>query len=263
MWRWWRDKLWEYSNVPAKKCFLMNPNLSLQRQVKTSFGLLAIFGVVSVMIFAITTTIYAGRSVQEHAQKIMRDQVLINIRQSSHMAAKTLSEEFDHLRGTTSILAELVRDRIVGYPNDGWEDDLHVPFPVQQQDSNDNNNNNNNNNNPQQRANQYPLKSPLLPRDWNITRNLNATNLLEHLQERAYWVLDRRGEKPPQQPQSHNQQQQHLMSLATTSSVFSFQGNCDPSVYSPADPAYYPRCTDANNNASTGGVVFPTTTAAG
>ncbi|CAB9518466.1 expressed unknown protein [Seminavis robusta] len=235
MWRWWRDKLWEYSNVPAKKCFLMNPNLSLQRQVKTSFGLLAIFGVVSVMIFAITTTIYAGRSVQEHAQKIMRDQVLINIRQSSHMAAKTLSEEFDHLRGTTSILAELVRDRIVGYPNDGWEDDLHVPFPVQQQDSNDNNNNNNTNN---------PNKSKPIP-----TQIATLTQRLEHHSKPKRY-------KPPRTSTGTGL-------LATTSSVFSFQGNCDPSVYSPADPAYYPRCTDANNNASTGGVVFPTTTAAG
>ena len=45
--------------------------------------------------------------------------------------------------------------------------------------------------------------------------------------------------------------------IDTSTAMYRFQGNCDPSKSSPSERGYYPNCTDANNDVSTGGVVRP------
>jgi hypothetical protein len=61
---------------------------------------------------------------------------------------------------------ELVRDRIMGYPDRGWENDAHVPFFDLKSESN-----------------VYPIKSPPLPRDWSVREVVNVSGLPKHLRD--------------------------------------------------------------------------------
>ena len=55
-------------------------------------------------------------------------QVVANAQASSQHAADTLSKKFENLEGVVSLLGEVTRDRIVGYPREGWQNDDDVPF---------------------------------------------------------------------------------------------------------------------------------------
>ena len=228
----------------------LQPTYSLRRQLFFSFGATGILTTSLVVALACACAISAGNLVREEAQKFMRQEVIDSISNSSLRAADTLSQELDHLRGTVALIAEIVRDRIAGYPQSGWDEDLFVPFPTYPNEVTGVQGN--------QQENQYPLKSPLLPRDWNVPLNVNSSNYEEHALE--LFVL------------LHQQQHEHhagasfaehaLPRLSTASAVYSFQGTCDPSA-AETDPTYYPNCTGANNNGTTGGVVWPTPTSSG
>ena len=173
----------------------------------------------------------------------MAQEVINSITNSSQFAADTFSHELDHLRGTVSILVELVRDRIVGYPYSGWQEDIQIPFINLQGNH------------------VYPLQSQMPLRDWMIQPNVNETNYQEHVQG-LFDLL----QKQHRMVHGHDLFPHYGKStLSTQSSTFMFQGNCDPSVKDDNQnhPAYYPNCTNANNDASTGGVIRPTTTCAG
>jgi len=154
----------------------------------------------------------------------MRDQV----EESLYTSSRLVSEQFDafmvDLEGTVQLIVEAVQDRVVGYPYDGWEEDLFVPF--HDMDS---------------QTNMYPLAQPPPPMDWNITPNLNAENAVEHGQERAPWLAV-------------------FPLVSTASGAYFMQGACNQSETDASAPSFYPNCTEANNDFETGGVVQPTKT---
>ena len=165
--------------------------------------------------------------VQERAGLVMRQQIERNLVQSTKFTAETFTEYFLNIEAVAQIMAEYVMDRIVGYPNEGWEDDAFVPFfdTISQR-------------------NVYPLNTDPLPLDWNVTADLNAENAKEMLQERSEWV-------------------QLLAGFVTTSTgSFYLRGGCDPDA-KPEDLSYLEGCSAANNAVRTGGVFAPSPTAFG
>lgn len=157
----------------------------------------------------------------------MRGQVTDNLLIGSRLVGEHFDAYMADLEGTVQLLTEAVKDRIVGYPYDGWEDDLFVPFY-----------------DIESRRNVYPLNHPPCQMDWNTTLNINAENAEEHLQERAHWS-------------------KIFPDVATASALYFMQGVCDPSEKNASVSTYYPNCTEANNDFRTGGVVQPTPTSRG
>ena len=200
----------------------LRPNYSLRRQLFISFGVSAFLTLAVVVVLACTSAYTAGRTVKEQSFQVMREQVIDNLLSSSRFVAEQYTGHMQNLEGVIQIMTEITQDRIVGYPDRGWEDDRNVPFL--DMDTN---------------TNKYPLKAPPVPLDWNITWNVNRENAVEHVQERSKWI----GDAP----------------VMSTASYF-MQGTCDPSVTDPNHPAYYENCTAANNDVITGGVVAPSPT---
>ena len=123
-------------------------------------------------------------------------------------------------------MVEVGRDRFAGWPD--VQDDSQTPFfdTLSQQ-------------------NVYPLKNNPLPMDWdyrhteNELGNVNDETQVEHVQGRYSWYNTR---------------------LSTASAAYVMQGICDPRVTDPTSTVYYPNCTEANNNITTGGVIQPSPT---
>ena len=91
------------------------------------------------------------------------------------------------------------------------------------------------------KSNVYPLQSSPLPLEWNLTSNIHVENAIFQLGEsRLLWY--------------------DYSETTTANAALFFQGQCDPSETDENAKKYYPSCTDANNDVSTGGVVRPTTT---
>jgi hypothetical protein len=124
-------------------------------------------------------------------------------------------------------MAELVRDRIVGYPEAGWEEDMYVPFVDNETGTN-----------------KYPLRAKPLRMDFEIEQNINEENAFEHVQERSYWL-------------------RILPPGSSANASFFMQGVCDPAETNPKALTYYENCTVANNDVETGGVLQPTSTSKG
>jgi hypothetical protein len=218
----------------------LKPNDSLRRQLLTSFGSSALFTLTIVVVLSCLAVYRAGELVKDRAGQVMRQQVHGNVLDTTRSVAESFSRYRETLEGVAEIVAEIVAevvaDRIVGYPlDDAWQDDVHVPF--YDTDS---------------RRNVYPLKMPPVPLDWNIFLDANFSSpsktplAMELAQERYVWA-----------PATQN-----FVSLHNAS--FFIQGLCNPAA--PAfsnDTTYYPNCTNANNDMSTGGVVQPTSTAYG
>lgn len=121
---------------------------------------------------------------------------------------------------------EVGRDRFAGYPD--ASDDSETPFfDILNQ------------------TNVYPLQNNPLPLDWdyrhtqNEMGNVNNETQVEHVQGR-YPLYPTR--------------------LSTARANYIMQGACDPRVTDPNSMVYYPGCTEANNNVTTGGVVNPSPT---
>ena len=196
------------------------------------FGITAFMTVFLAVVMASMAAQHAGSTVKTESRNLFVQQLDAILQESGTLTGDILEKKVNDLRGSVNLLVEIVRDRIVGYPNDGWENDIHVPFIDQVTGKR-----------------KYPLKADLLPRDFEIKPNINISDpdsLAENLQERGsegllipYWKI-------------HN----------TETSMFNFQGNCDPNVTSPDEVGYYQFCTDENNDASLGGKINPTETLA-
>jgi hypothetical protein len=125
-------------------------------------------------------------------------------------------------------MVEIARDRFAGYPT--AEDDSETPFfdTLNEQ-------------------NVYPLQNNPLPLDWDFRHttdemgNVNNATQVEHVQGRYSWY-------------STNPR------LSTIRAMYVMQGACDPRVSDLGSRAYYPNCTEANNNVTTGGAVSPSPT---
>lgn len=126
--------------------------------------------------------------------------------------------------GTVQLIVEAVKDRIVGYPYSGWQNDSFVPFF-----------------DTETQTRMYPLAQPPPPMEWNITPNVDVLNVKEHDPEREPWL-------------------ELFPEITTATGAYFMQGSCDPSVTDPKRKTYYPNCTEENNNMETGGIIQPTET---
>ncbi len=210
----------------------LKPNYTLRRQLVAGYGITASVTVFIVVFMAIIAAQRTGTKVRDESIELFQTQLDAILQESGVLTGDILDKKMNHLRGSANLLVEIVRDRIVGYPNDGWENDTHVPFVDQETG-----------------RRFYPLKADLLPRDFEMRTNLdptNSTKLREHLQERS--------ETYKGTP--------FLQIWNTERAMFTFQGNCDPSLTDLNDLGYYPFCTEENNDASLGGKINPTTTLA-
>lgn len=197
---------------------------SLRTQLLWSFGTITFVSLLVVVVTACTSASLAGKTVSDHAEQLMREQVTENLVTSSRLVAEQLDSYMIDMEGTIQLVVEAVKDRIVGYPYPGWETDRFVPFV--DADS-------------ERRV--YPLNHPPPPMEWNITRNVYPENLVENVQERAPWV-------------------ELVPSMSTSTGGYFMQGACDPSEKSVSAQTFYPNCTAANNNFETGGIIHPTPT---
>jgi hypothetical protein len=209
-------------NILHKSC--LRPSFSLRRQLIVSYGSTAFFTIALVVIFASWAASKAGNTVHSDAKELLNRQVRVDLGYTEIHIARIFSKKFQTLRGSAALLSEIVRDRIVGYP-DEFEDDRHVPFRDMETG-----------------RNRYPLNGAKLPRDFEILPNWTPETLAEHIQERAE-VMARYSD-----------------AVTTASSVFFFQGNCDPNQEDPSSPGYLENCTAANNDLLTGGVIHPVAT---
>ncbi len=178
------------------------------------------------VLLATITALIAGEGVKNDTRDLLTDQLIENLQASGFLMAQVFNKRFTNLRTSSSLLAEVVRDRIVGYPSD-FADDRHVPFTDMETGTR-----------------KYPIQAVLLPRDWQVESNLRIDNLDEHVQERKETF------KP------------FVGVMSTASALFAFQGNCNPQHTEPSLPGYFPFCTDDYNNATLGGMINPTPTLA-
>ena len=212
-------------------------NYTLRRQLVVGYGITAVVTIVTVVVAGILAFNSAGKNVKNESRELFKTQLDSILQESGVLTGDILDKKMNHLRGSVDLLAEIVRDRIVGYPNDGWENDTHVPFVDRYTG-----------------RRMYPLRAELLPRDWmvqpqfyGLNRTENRSIFEEHLQERSgddMWVP-------------------FLENWNTQSAFFNFQGTCDPNSTGPYQVGYYPFCTKENNDASLGGKINPTDTLAG
>jgi hypothetical protein len=204
----------------------LKPAYSLRRQLMLSFVLPAFLTIAIVVSLAVTFAHRAGVEVQDRANRVLEEQVITKFASSSSYVAEQITAYMESSQGAVQLMAEVTRDRIVGYPKPGWEEDLFVPFFDTESQSN-----------------KYPLKSPPPPLDWNITPNVNEKNMNEHLYGRLEYLSAAiaRG-------------------ISTASGVYHFQGSCDPNADDPAALGYQANCTDLNNDIDAGGILQPTST---
>lgn len=209
-------------NILRRLC--LRPTYSLKWQLLLSFGSATSLCLTAVLVVSIVISIRAGSIVKERASLVMRRQVEGNLMDTTHYTADSFSEYMENKGGASELLSEYVRDLIAGYPNEGWENDLDVPFLDSLSG-----------------VNVYPLENPPVPLEWNITLDLSEGNAEELLQERAVIAPLFR----------------HRVTL--TSGSYFMRGACNPAAV-PGEVSYLEGCTDANNDVLTGGVRAPSPT---
>lgn len=202
----------------------LKPSYSLRQQLLLSFGSTALIALTIVVAMAVICSNIAGNIVTSRSGQGLTEQVKTRLVKDSRFVAESLSSYMQNLEGTVQLMAEVVKDRIVGFPEAGWQEDKFVPF--RDRDTG---------------TNKYPLKSPSLRMDFEIDRNINENNSFEHVQERDVWVP-------------------FLPPVSSANASFFMQGVCDPSVADPGALTYYVNCSVANNDVETGGVIQPTST---
>lgn len=202
----------------------LRPTYSLQRQLAVAYGGTALILILSVVILATLSALHAGDVVTKRSKSLLRDQLIEGLLDASKETGDLFTKKFSSLRGTAALLTEIVRDRIVGYP-DEFADDRYVPFVDMETG-----------------RNAYPLRADLLPRDFEVVSNWDASNFEEHAQDKPL--------------------QGFVGIFSSSSAFFTFQGNCNPLETDEKGAAYFPNCTNAHNDASLGGMVYPSPTLA-
>ena len=208
------------SKVLQRTC--LKPSNSLRTQLLRCFGVSAFVSLAMVVVLACLSTLFAGRTVKDRADMLMRGQVTDNLLISSRLVGEQFDAYMTDVEGTVQLIVEAVQDRIVGYPHEGWQDDRHVPFV----DSFTG-------------ARMYPIRQPPPPMEWNIAPNVNVTTIRDHYP--GQWLNE-------------------FPSITTATGAYFMQGSCDPNEADVNSRTYYPNCTAANNDFATGGVVQPTPT---
>ena len=143
----------------------------------TGYGITAVVTIFIVVLTGLSAIRRAGMKVRDESQDLFDTQLDSILQNSGVLTGDILDKKMKSLKGSVELLVEIVKDRVVGYPNDGWEDDTHIPFVDRYTG-----------------RRMYPFKADLLPRDWmtqphllgaNGTKNSDNSLLLEHLQERS------------------------------------------------------------------------------
>ena len=141
---------------------ILRPNYSLRFQLWLSFGSTAAVAIIVICASAIVLALKAGGIVDNMARETLQNEVATLIQSSSLFLATTLSEKIANLGTALSILSSVSEDRLY---------ESRVPF----YDS-------------EGQKWRYPLKDFEAPLDWEVQGTVNASNVLEHLQqERAGW----------------------------------------------------------------------------
>lgn len=206
------------------KGICLRSSYGLRTQLLLSFGLITTATIGFVICTCVVVAIVAGNSIQYIHQESLKD-YLTNIEATS---ARFLAEQLSPKlipSGAVNILYEATLDRFAGYPF--VTSDSVVPFMDQIS-----------------QTGKYPVEGAPVPLDWQIrddAEQVTEENYLEHLQHQRRW----------------EELYKDAPYISTDSAFYSMQGSCDPNQ--PASThTYYPGCTDANNNITTGGVVAPT-----
>lgn len=213
--------------MAGPSCFhktCLKPSYSLRRQLLLSFGSASLLSLAIVVAVASITAHRAGVIVNGRADDLFREQVKRRLVRNGRYVSESLSKYLGNMKGSLQLTTEFVQDRIVGYPEAGWEEDLFVPFKDRETGSN-----------------KYPLNSTRLPFDWEYTPNVDTDNLAEHFPDRESILETWRGQ---------------VGSL----SYYFMPGCCDPLDTDPSSPRFYENCSDANNDVTTGGIKHPSPT---
>lgn len=204
--------------------YFLKPTYSLRNQLLRSFGnATAVAGIIS-FIAAIVCYYLSSKILQQDADTLFCNQIVSQLKTNNKYVAGTFTEFSSNFETALLLVREILTNCIVGYPESGWEDDRFVPFPDMDTGENI-----------------YPLKSKPLPLDWEIDLNINESNKVEHLQERAR-LFDT------------------FPAVSTSSASYFMQGICDPNEFNSSSVSYYENCTVENNNVTTGGAIKPTAT---
>ncbi|KAL7569171.1 hypothetical protein ACA910_016997 [Epithemia clementina (nom. ined.)] len=208
----------------------LKQHYSLRRQLLASFGSATFITLMLVVIVSIIMLNAAGNLVKERSSNVMREQINSRIVETTKTTAESFAKFKENYDGVVQQVVEITLDRIVGYPESGWEDDRFVPFyDVDSQ------------------RNVYPLEVDPIPLDWQITRDVTDENFERVFpgRKKTFWL----------------DQARNFVSYSSGS--FFMQGQCNPEITEPIHVTYYPNCTEANNDVKTGGSVRPTSTAEG
>ena len=203
----------------------LRPDFSLRTQLVLAFGSMNAIATIVVVSCCIIVTIAAGKNFENENAQSFRDLVDVSTRATARNLAKTLDARLN-LNNAINIIKEAVNDRFEGYPVDS---DNHIPFL--DMDTN---------------SRIYPINGEsmdILKLDWQIEPNVNESNYMEHFQSQERWEYL----KPKR--------------ASTANGGFLFQGICDPNVTNSSRNTYWPNCSIANNNISSGGVISPSNTA--
>jgi hypothetical protein len=212
------------SRPPLFRRMCINPRYFLKTQLMLSFGTVNFLTILFVVIICIVAAFVVGENITSINQDAFEGQA----RDLQSTTARYLAESLDSQLMPThlvQIMYEATRDRFQGYPQ--YDDDSQVPF----RDATSG-------------RNMYPIIGDPMPLDWQIEPNVNSVNFQEHLQS-SRWedVYKARGV------------------VSTVNAAFIMQGMCDVNEMDPTSGLYWPNCTDANNDISTGGVERPVSSA--
>ncbi|KAG7355713.1 hypothetical protein IV203_000399 [Nitzschia inconspicua] len=214
------DKLAEEEDIEKEtdclRLLCLRPQFTLRKQMMLSFGSINLITIAIVVMICVSLSILAGENVKSTSSDTAMQLVNESLGYRARYLAEYLTESII-LVDTVKFLHEATQDRFEGHPN---PTDEYVPFFDMYSETN-----------------MYPVKGPAMPLQWNVTPNVNMSNVQEHLQSR--WKIY---ENTP---------------VDTTQASFIMQGACDPLEVDSMGDAFWPNCTDANNDIATGGVVAP------
>jgi hypothetical protein len=207
----------------------LSPKYPLKFQLMVSFGTVNFCTTALVIISCISVSFYVGDSVKKINQKAFENQLVPGIQAKTvRYLAESLEQQFIPF-DLVDIIEEAFQDRFQGYPNSIGGEDNSVPF----RDS-------------LTGRNIYPIVGDPMFLDWEVPADVTEDNYLEHVTNPLRW--------------------EHFLSkqiaVSTKSAVFYYQGSgCDPNATdSVNDLLYWPNCTAANHNISTGGAIHPVPT---
>ena len=179
------------------------------------------FGSLSVIsiFFVVITCILTSHFLGENVKETNRETVSQINRKLQGRRARYLAESLDHRLFPREVSEILHEATLDRFAGYPTETEEYSPFEDLETGENF-----------------YPIPGPYVPLDWNISDVVTDENVQEHLQTRRDWFKG---------------------IPVTSSAVFRMQGNCDVSETNPTAATYFPGCSDAHNDISTGGIVSP------